>query len=366
MAGNGTAPKLTFDEILWKSNGSNPGKMTSWAVMGVAAAGLLTGKIYLDTGRYYEFFHHRDSKYIQTGVAIGTLAATTTFCLGLAQAWQLPRHAFTDFHNIRKFEATAGSFNDLIGAFLNLSASTFYCYRAYRMSGRKWWLGGGIMSLVITCFIMGLYVNIKGLLAPNVTIETVALSRQYSLNLSVIRKVWGGICVASDGIIMLTLMYFLISSRESIFHKEKRVYHKLVMLVLETMLPPVVCTISLVAITNQKGSPAGDFRRIFRILLPTLYWVSLLHTLVARADIRQMLGTSLASNGMLKPDLSTQAGESVFVATYGAGISDSELADTKERDLESGGGQRVVPIESYQRNGSPISDSSKKIKPAGI
>jgi hypothetical protein len=58
-----------------------------------------------------------------------------------------------------------------------------------------------------------------------------------------------------------------------------------------------------------------------------------------------MLGTSLASNGMLKPDLSTQAGESVFVATYGAGISDSELADTKERDLEAGGGQRVVPIE---------------------
>jgi hypothetical protein len=58
-----------------------------------------------------------------------------------------------------------------------------------------------------------------------------------------------------------------------------------------------------------------------------------------------MLGTSLASNGMLKPDLSTQAGDSVFVATYGAGISDSELADTKERDLEAGGGQRVVPIE---------------------
>jgi hypothetical protein len=91
MAGNGTAPKLTFDEILWKSNGSNPGKMTvrilysrhvlmlmrqSWAVLSVALVGLLTGKIYLDTGRYYEFFHHRDSKYVQTGVAIGTLAAT--------------------------------------------------------------------------------------------------------------------------------------------------------------------------------------------------------------------------------------------------------------------------------------------------
>jgi hypothetical protein len=48
----------------------------SWAVLSVALVGLLTGKIYLDTGRYYEFFHHRDSKYVQTGVAIGTLAAT--------------------------------------------------------------------------------------------------------------------------------------------------------------------------------------------------------------------------------------------------------------------------------------------------
>jgi len=59
-----------------------------------------------------------------------------------------------------------------------------------------------------------------------------------------------------------------------------------------------------------------------------------------------MLGTSLASNGMLKPDVSTQAGESVFVATYGAGVSDSELADNKTRDLEAGGDEQVVPIEA--------------------
>ena len=30
-------------------------------------------------------------------------------------------------------------------------------------------------------------------------------------------------------------MYYLISARESVFHKEQRVYHKLVMLTLETM-----------------------------------------------------------------------------------------------------------------------------------
>jgi hypothetical protein len=55
-----------------------------------------------------------------------------------------------------------------------------------------------------------------------------------------------------------------------------------------------------------------------------------------------MLGTSLASNGMLKADISTQAGESIFVATYGGGETKSE-GDVKERDLESG--EVVVPAQ---------------------
>jgi hypothetical protein len=79
------------------------------------------------------------------------------------------------------------------------------------------------------------------------------------------------------------------------------------------------------------------------MLIPTLFYVSLIHSLVARATIRQMLGTSLASNGMLKPDNSTAAGESVFVATYGAGDSDAKLAEAKERDLD--GREQVVALE---------------------
>ena len=78
------------------------------------------------------------------------------------------------------------------------------------------------------------------------------------------------------------------------------------------------------------------------MLIPTLFYVSLLHSLVARATIQQMLGTSLASNGMLKPDTSTQAGESIFVATYGGSDGKGE-GDVKERDLESG--KVVVPVQ---------------------
>jgi hypothetical protein len=96
-----------------------------------------------------------------------------------------------------------------------------------------------------------------------------------------------------------------------------------------------------------------------------------------------MLGTSLASNGMLKPDHSTQAGESMFVATYGQGGEDSKAGSIKERDLETGdskdrdlnGNEQVFPLEvsfsltveyradeqSYRRDGSPISHSSTNI-----
>jgi hypothetical protein len=55
-------------------------------------------------------------------------------------------------------------------------------------------------------------VNIKGLLAPNVTIDTVKASRAYNVKLSSIRKGWGGICIASDGLIMLTCKFHALQS----------------------------------------------------------------------------------------------------------------------------------------------------------
>ena len=96
QAGNGTAPagaggRPTFDQIIYMGLNSNPGKITvslvyvstrfvadeqSWTVLGTALVALATGKIWLDTGRYYEFFHHRDNRWIQIGVAAGTMATT--------------------------------------------------------------------------------------------------------------------------------------------------------------------------------------------------------------------------------------------------------------------------------------------------
>jgi hypothetical protein len=46
----------------------------------------------------------------------------------------LAKHAFTDFHNVNRFDAIAGNTSDLIGTFLNFAASSYYTHRAYKVS----------------------------------------------------------------------------------------------------------------------------------------------------------------------------------------------------------------------------------------
>jgi hypothetical protein len=54
---------------------------------------MATGKILLDTGRYYEFFHNRDNRWMQMGVALGTTAAWYVLSLSLIWADMLTRIA---------------------------------------------------------------------------------------------------------------------------------------------------------------------------------------------------------------------------------------------------------------------------------
>lgn len=81
------------------------------------------------------------------------------------------------------------------------------------------------------------------------------------------------------------------------------------------------------------------------MLLPCLYYVSLLHSLVSRATIRQMLDDRLASEGVHKSTGSRSTG-SVFVATY-----PQKDRDQKERsgDLEASTDHIVqVPLQTLE------------------
>lgn len=43
--------------------------------MGAAAVGLITGKILMDTGRYFDYFGSTDKTWVRAGVAVGSLSA---------------------------------------------------------------------------------------------------------------------------------------------------------------------------------------------------------------------------------------------------------------------------------------------------
>lgn len=85
----------------------------------------------------------------------------------------------------------------------------------------------------------------------------------------------------------------------------------------------------------------ADWRKVLRMLLPCLYHVSLLHSLVSRATIRQMLDDRLASEGVHKSTGSRSAG-SMFVANYAR-----KEMDHKNGDLEASTDHIVqVPLQT--------------------
>lgn len=77
------------------------------------------------------------------------------------------------------------------------------------------------------------------------------------------------------------------------------------------------------------------------MLLPPLYFVSLIHSLVSRATIRAMLNDTLASDGIQQLSGSRSKG-AVFVAKY-----PSQDKESKDMDLEASTDHIVsIPLEN--------------------
>lgn len=101
---------------------------------------------------------------------------------------------------------------------------------------------------------------------PHVALETAMQLKEFNLGMTPIRKSWGALAMTSDGLVCATsmssscprpscslplardagaddhhpssVMYYLFKSRTSVFHREKKIYHKLNSLIIETMYVP--------------------------------------------------------------------------------------------------------------------------------
>lgn len=85
------------------------------------------------------------------------------------------------------------------------------------------------------------------------------------------------------------------------------------------------------------------------MILPVLYFVSLIHSLVARAVIRKMLEKHVGEEANNKNLATNQSAGSVFIASYpnAATTRDdadgSEMDDRKIRDLEAST-EHIAPV----------------------
>ena len=82
------------------------------------------------------------------------------------------------------------------------------------------------------------------------------------------------------------------------------------------------------------------------MILPALYFVSLIHSLVARAVIRKMLEKHIAEEDVNNKKLDTNtSSDSVFIASYPQGdrADVNEMDDRKIKDLEAST-DHIAPI----------------------
>ena len=95
---------------------------------------------------------------------------------------------------------------------------------------------------------------------------------------------------------------------------------------------------------------SGDWRRLVRAIIPPLFFVSLIHSLVARAVIQRMLNSRLASDGIHPVGTSSRSGGNVFVASMPTLVTDSAVESGK-RDMEAST-ENIIPLEKLSVSSS--------------
>ncbi|TYJ59173.1 hypothetical protein B9479_000162 [Cryptococcus floricola] len=116
--------------------------------------------------------------------------------------------------------------------------------------------------------------------------------------LAKLSTIWGSITLSVDATICLFMIIILFSSRDSVFHKETRIFTRVISLTFETMLPPVIILVILLSLYGKSSTPMSDVRQVMICALPPLYYNSALHTLVGRRSVRRILDAKLAADGV--------------------------------------------------------------------
>ncbi|WVQ98274.1 hypothetical protein IAU59_005397 [Kwoniella sp. CBS 9459] len=341
MSSGGAMPQdgqqIDLDSIIWTSLISSPAKTTWFSVFALVLLAMIVASVISKTFKYFEHFQKTDSKAMLVAISTGCIVTVSILALCCAQVYELVYHANTEFHTIFRFLMFGDQCIMLIGGLFNLLAGSYYTYRAWRMVNCKWWivppftvgLGG---AFIACCFCVA-----QGFKMPYLRLDTLQQLPAFFERFVYLSRVWGGITLTIDLALCLCLTVLLVRSKDSIFSNEKRLFHRLLALMYEAMLPPVILLFILECTTNDDGSPTTDWRKFLTTCMGPLYFHSVLGALISRQTIRGILNSKLAAEGVNLISGGTGASRT-FV---GYPSTPSKLAEEAGYELKSEAGSKL-------------------------
>ncbi|WWC59682.1 uncharacterized protein I303_102244 [Kwoniella dejecticola CBS 10117] len=289
--------QIDFDAMLWQSLGSNPEKTTWWNVFALVLQSLIVSSIVTKTFQYFEYFQKSDNSLYLAFVGLGCAVSVITLGLTCAQTYQLVYHAADEFHSIYRFIYMVDQTILLVGALFNTFAGVYYAHRAWRMAKSKWWLLPPLAVVLLAPLSAALVVIVKGYKLPTLAMENLPKLPGYFDDYIRANRVWGAMTLSMDALLCVSLTVLLLRSKDSVFHNETRLFHKLFALMYESMLPPVVLLLILESVEQVAGSPTSDWRKFLITCITCLYFHSVLSALVGRQTIRGLLENKLKAEG---------------------------------------------------------------------
>ncbi|WVW78219.1 hypothetical protein I302_100170 [Kwoniella bestiolae CBS 10118] len=353
--------QIDFDQMLWGSLSSTPERTTWWNIFALVLQSLIVSSIVTKTFQYFEYFQKKDNPIYMFFVGLGCSA--TVVCLGLtcAQSYELVYFASTKFHSIYRFLFMVDQTVLLTGAFFNFSAGLYYSFRLYRMAKSRWWLIPPIVLGLLGPLTSALVCVGKGYYMPTLEMENLPKLEPFFDDYIKASRVWGALTLAIDALLCVALTVLLLRSKDSVFHNEPRLLHKLFALMYESMLPPVVLLVILESAEQVAGSPTSDWRKFLITCIPCLYFHSVLSALIGRQAIRGILDNKLKVEGGVSLLSSSGHGSSGVGKSFNTFSYPSN--PTSSRKAEEGrNGEYEMKSESEYGNGSQVSVGGPMVK----
>ncbi|WWC71019.1 uncharacterized protein I206_104972 [Kwoniella pini CBS 10737] len=350
---NPTKSTVNPVDMLWQKMSLNNGDAVWYCTIGIILQAMIISSILGKTVEYFDYFKKRDNPYFLYGIALGNLIAFGSLGITCAENYVLVHQKSLNTASAIRFIILGDITNLFLGTLFNSSACIYYSWRVYKMSGSRKWIIPIFVLFLTAQFVAAMVAAGDGYTCPHITPETLKDLQTFMKRNVKEFEIWGAVTTAVDGSLCLSMTILLFKSRDGVFHRETRIFNKLISIIYETMLPPVICLLVNLTSTRVGDNPLSDFNKIITCILPVLYFHSLLHTLVGRKRIREILDEKLLKEGVNLISDGRDNYKGSNSGKFNFTVTSSENSISKSTGITSGGGRVIDQAEfrGYHNDG---------------